>query len=81
MTLSDFFQLLDDRDQRGTLHNSDGVEEDILETYSQYSKSLKNEFFQRVEENLDRDVIQSARKCLGLLVVSPFDETDHSRFQ
>jgi hypothetical protein len=82
MTLPEFIQSLKDRHSRGTLYDSNGrVENDIMEIYTENSKTLKEEFFGGIEQNLDRDNFTDLHKYLGLLTVSPFDEIDHERFQ
>jgi hypothetical protein len=81
-TFQDFIQLLNGRDTRGTLRDSNGhVKNDVMEIYAENSKGLKEEFFKGIKDNLDCDNFSDFYKYLGLLTVNPFGETDNERFQ
>ena len=81
MTLPEFIQLLNDRDGRGTLRDSDGhVKSDVMEIYTENSKILKEDFFTGIEHNLDGDNFTDFHKYVGLLTVSPF-EMDNERYE
>ena len=82
MKLTDFSQLLNERDRMRTLFDANGhLERDIIEEYAKNEENLKNEFFKGIVNDLNQNNIKNLSCYLGLLMVNPFNEEDISSFQ
>jgi hypothetical protein len=81
-TLIQFIHLIDERLKKGTLYDINRhVKSDVVEEYRKHSKNLKDEFFGSIERDLRQNNFQDLSSYVRLLIVEPFTEEDHERFQ